>query len=584
MFLDNTADEGVSMPVIECGLAAISSAVVFLAPSFASNTLRAIERSLACVARRRVLAALLPGVAVVLLRLALLPILPIPLPMCTDDFSFLLASDTFASGRLTNPTPPMWVHFETIHVTMIPSYMSMYFPAQGLLLAAGKVLLGHPWFGVLITAALFCSALCWMLQVWLPPSWAFLGSMLAVVRIGLFSYWVNTYHSAGLVAGLGGALVLGAMPRYVRSTRVRNGLFLAVGIALLILSRPYEGMLLCIPVAVVLARWLVRSDSSVRRLALQSAVLPIFIVVAAGSWLAYYDYRAFGNALTLPYSVDRATYAIAPYYVWQPVHREPAYRHAALRNFYVQNEFEDYKELRKPYGLLSLMSGKAFYTLLFFAGFALLVPLIMLRRALMDHRIRFLVICGLVAVPGMLIQNFLLPHYLAPFTALSYAIGLQCMRHLRVWKPEGRRAGMALARACVMVCLALMVIRVCAKPLRIDIPRWPAGRWNSMWYGPEHYGTERVALEETLLRTPGKHLALVRYADGHEPLDEWVYNAPDIDGSKVIWARDMDAAGNAELLNYYRDRQVWLVQPDLETGKLSPYPATPNENHAQVVR
>jgi hypothetical protein len=69
-----------------------------------------------------------------------------------DDFSFLLAADTFAHGRLANPTPAMWTHFESIHITMQPTYMSMYFPAQGLLLAAGKVLFGNPWFGILLSA------------------------------------------------------------------------------------------------------------------------------------------------------------------------------------------------------------------------------------------------------------------------------------------------------------------------------------------------------------------------------------------------------------------------------------------------
>ena len=57
---------------------------------------------------------------------------------------------------------------------MKPTYMSMYFPAQGLVLAAGKVLTGHPWFGILVVTALMCLAICWMLQAWLPPTWALL--------------------------------------------------------------------------------------------------------------------------------------------------------------------------------------------------------------------------------------------------------------------------------------------------------------------------------------------------------------------------------------------------------------------------
>ena len=78
--------------------------------------------------------------------------------------------------------------------------MSMYFPAQALVLAAAKVVTGHPWFGVSVHERLMCAAICWMLQAWLPPTWALLGGMLAVLRIGLFSYWINTYTGAGFIA------------------------------------------------------------------------------------------------------------------------------------------------------------------------------------------------------------------------------------------------------------------------------------------------------------------------------------------------------------------------------------------------
>ena len=72
---------------------------------------------------------------------------------------------------------------------------------------------------------------------------------------------------------------------------------------------------------------------------------------------------------------------------------------------------------------------------------------------------------------------------------------------------------------------------------------------------------------------PGQQLVIVRYSPQHSPLDEWVYNVPDIDHSKIIWAREMDAASNKELLDYYKDRTVWLVQPDIDPVSLSAYAA-----------
>ncbi|HXR40261.1 MAG TPA: hypothetical protein VN776_14270 [Terracidiphilus sp.] len=568
-------DNGPSMMLIEGSLTAIAFAIAFALPRLGSSWFARIERAFSQFARRKRLSVLAVGAAALLLRLAILPFCPIPLPFVQDDFSFLLAANTFALGRLTNPTPAMWVHFESIQITMQPTYMSMYFPAQGLILGAGKVLLGHPWFGLLLINALMCAAFCWMLQAWLPPKWALLGGVIAILRIGLFSYWINTYSGGGSVAALGAALLLGGLPRFIRHTRHRDALLMAVGVSLLALSRPYEGLLLCLLAAVLLARSIFfgkRRPSVV--LVLRRTALPLAVVLAAVAWLAYYDYRAFGNLRTLPYTVDRAEYAAAPYWIWQSPRPVPVYRHEVIRDFYVHQELGSAMRLHTPGGLLAEeLFFKPLRMFLFFAGFALLPPLIMLRRVFMDRRIRFLVVCIAVVYCAVIVETWLIPHYFAAITPAFYALGLQMIRHLRQWRPGGQPVGVAIQRFVVTLCIALAALRLVAEPLHIGLAKWPSGSWASTWHGPGRMGLPRKHIEDQLNQLSGNQLILVRYSPDHSSLDEWVYNAPDIDQAKIIWAREMDAANNQELIHYYKDRTVWLVQPDNDPVSLSPYPA-----------
>lgn len=568
--------------LLEGGLTLIAVAVPFALPRLGTAWFSGIERLFGRLARSKGNAVAAVGLAALLLRLAILPFCPIPLPFIPDDFSFLLAANTFAHGRLTNPTPAMWIHFESIHITMQPTYMSMYFPAVGLVLAAGKVLFGNPWFGILCASALMCAAICWMLQAWLPPTWALLGGVLAILRLGLFSYWVNTHSAGGSVAALGGALVLGALPRLTKKPCLRYGLLLAVGIVLLATTRPYEGLLLCFPASAYLGHWLLfgKNRPSAARL-LRLSALPLALIVAAGAWLAYYDYRAFGKPTTLPYTVNRATYAIAPYYVWQSARPEPSYHHESMRYFYLHNELDAYAKIHKLSGFLPQTVVKVIRSFEFYAGFALLPPLFMIRRILLDRRIRFLVLCVLVLASGMVIEIFLIPHYLAPFTAAFYAIGLQGMRHLRVWKPGGQPVGLTMVRLMVTICLILCCLRLFPGPLHLALAEWPASSWTDNWYGPDHFGTERARVERSMEQLPGPQLLIVRYSSLHNPLNEWVYNAPDIDDSKVVWAREMDGPHNLELMHYYASRKAWLVEPDSLPAVVSPYPV-PQESVADL--
>jgi hypothetical protein len=251
--------------------------LAWFASHLGDRTLSAVERFGSRLAAQRGWAIISIAALTIILRVSLLWALPIPVPHSHDEFSYLLAADTFAHGRLTNPPHPMWFFFDTIHVNQHPTYMSKYPPLQGGVLAFGQ-LLGNPWIGMLLADAGMCAAVLWALQGWLRPRWALLGALLVVFRIGTFSYFVNSYWG-GAIAATGGALVMGALPRIRRRVCTRDAIILALGAAILANSRPLEGLIFCLPVMAVLIVWLFGNRGTVWKVAATRIILPFCTVM-----------------------------------------------------------------------------------------------------------------------------------------------------------------------------------------------------------------------------------------------------------------------------------------------------------------
>jgi hypothetical protein len=81
----------------------------------------------------------------------------------------------------------------------------------------------------------------------------------------------------------------------------------------------------------------------------------------------------------------------------------------------------------------------------------------------------------------------------------------------------------------------------------------------------------RAPIERSLAAMPGEHLVLVRYAPEHFVHNEYVYNEADIDHAKIVWAREIPGRDLSELLAYFRNRKVWVVEPDEDPARIYPY-------------
>jgi hypothetical protein len=541
----------------------LTVAVVVLALARRNRTRRDIsfERFFFKIGHRKTLSIVLVGLFVLGSRVVLIPLLGVPQPRWHDEFSYLLAGDTFAHGRLTNPAHPLWVHFESFHVIQQPTYTSKYPPAQGLVLAFGQ-LLGHPWIGQLLITALMCSALCWALQGWLPPAWALLGSVLAALRVGILSYWMNGYWAASVVA-LGGAMVIGALPRIKRYRRVRDAIWMALGLAVLANGRPYEGLLLAIVVAVDLIRWFSRVPFGT---VLRRVILPLMLVLLVATIATGYYYRRVpGIPFRMAYQVYSATYSRAPLFLWQVPGPEPVFRHVVIREF-AEREFREYQESRTVSGFLRHTATTIWVLWSFYLGPMFTIPLIALPRALRDRRMRFPLAAGAVLLLGIVVETWTSPHYAAAGAALFYIVLTQCMRHLRVWD-HNTQTGALLVRAVVMLALVMVVLRVGAVAAHVQIePTWPRGN------------LERASLLHRLENSSARHLVIVVYGPNHDLNDEWVYNRADIDSAPVVWARDMGNERNQELREYFPDRKVWRLFADESPPRLEGYPATARDS------
>lgn len=486
----------------------------------------------------------------VILRLALIPNHPIPTPQVADDFSYLLLADTLRHFRFANPTHPLFPFFETFFVLQQPTYSSIFSPGQGIVLAVGWVLTGNPWAGVALSIAALCAGCYWMLRGWTTPVWSLVGALFAALTFGPLSQWMNSFWG-GAVSGFAGCLVFGALPRFRNTGRLVYALLIGLGIAIQLVTRPFETVLLVIVVALYFG-FEIRRWPGVR--AVTVGIAPVLLAIA---FMGTYNHAVTGSWTRLPYQVSRYQYGVPATFTMQA----NAVPHREL----TREEQLDYQIQSKLHGqgpdTLARFAGRLLQRLPIYRFFfvpPLMIAIVAFFWTVRRRDSRFLALAVLVFAIGTNFYPYFYSHYIAALTCVFVLIAMIGLARLG-------RVGVLIGYLCAFHFVFWYGVHLVAATSA-------ARTFERLETGDNINGTDpegRVTIGRQLDQAPGKHLVFVRYGAAHA-FEEWVYNGADIDSQRIVWARDR-GAGNRQLIDYCPGRTVWLLQPDMQPPQLTSY-------------
>jgi hypothetical protein len=482
----------------------------------------------------------------VALRLALLPKHPVPVADVYDEFGHLLVADTLRHFRFANPPHALPQFFETFFVLQNPTYSSIYPVGQGLVLASGWMIFGMPWAGVMLSTAAFCSLSYWMLRGWTTPGWALAGGLLAVFEFGPLSQWTNSYWGGAYTAAAG-CLVFGALPRLRREYRARDAALLGLGLGMHLLSRPFESIFLLLSVTLFLLPDL--------RTFVRPALIAAAVCLPAVGIVLLQNKQVTGNWMTLPYSLSQFQYGVPTSFTFQP-HPVP---HRVLTreqdlDYKMQRAFRA-REIDTLASYFQRLVYRARYYRLFFYP-SLYVALILFLVGIRDYRHAWVALTLAIFALGTNFYPIFLAHYIAAITCLFLLVSVEGLRILGNWN-----GGSPAARALFFLCIAQFGYAYGASLFE------PVNSADAV--------NQRIRINRKLADTRGKLLVLVRYWPQHIFQNEWVYNAADIDGARVVWGRDLGDTEDQKLLHYYPDRTVLLLEPDARPPRLTVYHPEP---------
>ena len=609
--------------LVELALALMLTSCALLAPATGSRIFTRLRVLALPLARRPRLLVLLSGLIPIVIRLALLPIVPVPLPRTMEEHNHLLQADTYTHWRLANPPHPLGALFHSFQTIQWPTYVSSRPPLSSLFFFLGDLLFHSPFLGNLLGVGILAACFSWLLLGWTSRMWAVLGSFLVICHLCIFGWWTDSFW-APIVTILGGVILLGLVSRIQRKPKLVHALGFTIGTALIAGTRPYEGFFYVAAIAVfLLIRICSKSQRSELPHTLRAFVIPAIvgcILIAAGQ--IHYNQATTGHAGMMPYQIWRESQTAVSSFLWQPI--LPKTQHL----YYTADiAFRDWEVASAamlhghPLTTLDILIGRHSSSLRDIIGPMLFLPFLCApvlagatrirpsRRALIALALplpfialivwsfpgRKLLLCAallnlesllfliwrwkerslrfplLLVFLGALITSastFYMNNYFLPYVGAVILLVVTGLRNLSSWD-KTRHTGAALSGFLFLGCLLMPLLEIGAAVAKH--PLYSGSDMGRFDYAPDKTPAEAAALPQF---ASGRHLVMVRpwgERARNSTLD-LVWNSADPDSQRIVWARDLRPDWTAAAHAYYPDRTMWVLDVSDDSSILQPYP------------
>lgn len=472
-----------------------------------------------------------------------------PVLHCHDEFSYLLAADTLLHGRLANPTPDAWQSLQSLHVIMQPKYVSKYPLGVGFVVAIGISLFDNPLVGSWLSAAALSAACTWMLAGAVSRQWSLMGGLLIALHPTLQVTWSQSLLQGYLVA-TGCALLTGGVLRLRRRVTYSASFICGLGVAVLALLRPFEGLVCTVLCASALAYlWSGKDLSQQLKMGFRIgtiAMLPILIALAG---IVVQNHIVTGNWWKLPYQLYESQFGVAPLFVFSAPRLENSVHRADLSttvlHFHSETSLDWYRG-RIGWRGWRLGCSDLFRVLLVLGlPFAALMLLPVNWLKFRVARVFLAAVTLQIAASGCVCWVF--SHYAAPLLPWLLLLSLMVARAAFRRYTCSRKFAWSVGGGLLAFQVAILCLFT----------------YQAVSNQQNDWARQRQRIVDRLNSEGGKHLVLVRYAPTHNVHEEWVYNGADPRAGFILWARDERQEWTRDVLKHYGDdRRVWELDAD----------------------